>query len=190
MTVKTTIKAIVVALCGACALTLTSCDTKKTSPKNYLKLSTNKVEVVLNSEATVEIKSGTAPFTVSSSDAKAVSATVKEKLITIKGLKVGDATVTVSDKNKSSSKIMVTVTKEAMGLNFDTKAIKIAVNKKATVTVSNGEMPYMVMVKDTNVASATVEKNKVTFTGLKKGSTTATVKDKNNKTGEITITVE
>lgn len=67
------------------------------------------VEVTASKTVDVAIKTGTAPFSAASKDAKIASASVKDKTVTIKGEKAGTTTVTITDKNKKTATITVTV---------------------------------------------------------------------------------
>lgn len=46
-----------------------------------------------------------------SKDDKIATATVKDAKLTIKGVKVGSTTITITDKNKKTATVVVTVTK-------------------------------------------------------------------------------
>lgn len=95
----------------AMALTFSSCE-KDDEDKTPLKLSTDKVEVVVGETKSVTVSNGTTPYVATPSDTKIVTTTVDKSTISLKGVAKGTATVTVTDKNKKSGKITVTV-KEA-----------------------------------------------------------------------------
>jgi len=84
----------------------------------------------------------------------------------------------VTDKNKQSGTIKVTVTEP---LTVDKTSAEVAVGKTVDITVSKGTAPYTATMKDTKVATASVKDSKVTITGVKAGSTTLTITDKNKK---------
>lgn len=67
------------------------------------------VSVGIGNEAEINIKSGKAPYTVSVTDTKIATATVKDAKVTIKGVKAGTTTVSVLDANKLAGTITVTV---------------------------------------------------------------------------------
>ncbi len=58
---------------------------------------------------TVTVSSGTAPYTAVVKDTKIATATVKDNKIAVKGVKAGTTTVTVTDKNKLTGTISVTI---------------------------------------------------------------------------------
>ena len=91
------------------AVTMGSCD-KNDDPKvPDLKCTPSKVEVAPGKTATVTVSGGTAPFTVTSSDSKIATVTIKDRKIIIKGVKAGSTSVTVTDKDKKAGTISVTV---------------------------------------------------------------------------------
>ena len=59
----------------------------------------------------VNISGGTTPYTAASKDDKIATTTVKDAKLTIKGVKVGSTTITITDKNKKTATVVVTVTK-------------------------------------------------------------------------------
>lgn len=147
------------------------------------------VEVAKTSDVTVS--GGAAPYTAKSSADKVATATVSKNKITIKGVEAGNATITVTDKDKNSAQIAVTVkAAEAQGLDFDKKSVNVGVEKEEVVTIKGGTAPYTVAPKDEKIATATEKDGKVTVKGVKAGTTTITVTDKDKKTGTISVTVK
>ncbi len=67
------------------------------------------LEINANKEGVINVTSGTAPYTVAVKDKTVASATVKDKAITIKGLKAGKTTVIVTDSKKVTGSFAVTV---------------------------------------------------------------------------------
>lgn len=98
------------AVLSLASLAMTSCD-KDDDIKvpTLLKFNPTNPEVVVGKTATVSIKGGTAPYTANSKDAGIATASAKDATITIKGIKAGKTTITVTDKNKKSGTISVTV---------------------------------------------------------------------------------
>jgi uncharacterized protein YjdB len=163
-------------------------DNKKVD--NILKFKPDKVEVLIGKSDTVTVNGGTAPYTVVSSDSKIASAKVDRSTITITGVKDGSATVMVTDKDKNSGKITVTV-KAASGLDFDKKSVTVNVGKEDVVTIKGGTAPYTAESKDSKIATASVKEGKVTIKGVKAGTTTITVADKDKKnSGSISVTIK
>lgn len=74
-------------------------------------LSFDKSEATLGvgEEATVSILSGTAPYTVKSGDEQIATASVSGLKITIKGIQAGITALTVTDTNKRTGLVFITV---------------------------------------------------------------------------------
>lgn len=164
-------------------LTLASC--KKNTPR--LKCDPYKVEVATGKTTTVSVSGGTAPYTVLSSDIAIASATINQSTVTITGVKKGSAIVTVVDKDKISGQIDVLV-KDM--LDFDNKTVTVDVSKEVVVTIKGGTAPYTATSKDSNIATASVSGGTVTVKGVKAGSTTIEVTDKDKISGTISVTVK
>lgn len=169
------------------ALTFTACSDDDDEPVNTLKLSSTKVEVAPKGTATVTIGSGTAPFSVSSSNDKVATASVKDKAITITGVAEGNAFVKVTDKSNQTGQIIVTV-KEPLAV--DKTLAEVEVGKTVDITVLKGTAPYTATVKDSKIATASVKDSKITVKGVKAGKTTVTITDKNKKSASVEITVK
>ena len=69
-------------------------------------------------------------------------------------------------------------------------SLNIAVGKEDVVNIKTGQAPYTVNVKDNKIATATVKDAKITIKGVKAGTTTVNVLDKNKLAGTITVTVK
>ena len=75
-------------------------------------------------------------------------------------------------------------------LTFDKNKVELAEGNKVTVKVGGGVEPYKVTTGDAKIATATVEKNVMTITAVKKGGTVINVSDKNKKSGIVTVVVK
>lgn len=179
------------------ALTLASCsDDDDDNKGSILKFSPDKVEVVIAKTATVTVSGGASPYTAASSDDKTATVKVDKSTLTITGVKSGTATITVTDKNKITGKITVTV-KEATANELDLSKkdakvdVSVNVGKEDVVTIKGGVSPYTAESKDASIATATVKDDKVTVKGVKAGTTTITVADKDKKnSGTISVTIK
>lgn len=175
-------------VCCVLSLSLVSCDDDD-EPKNALKCNPAKVEVAPQATATVTVSGGVAPYTATSSDAEIVTTSVEDNTVTLTGVKDGNATIIIHDKNQLTGQVAVVV-KAATGLTFDKSTTEVSVGKEAIVNVKSGTAPYTVAVKDASIATATVKDAEITIKGVKAGTTTVTVTDKDKKTGTITVTVK
>lgn len=162
---------------------------------NILKFTPDKVQVAVEKTATVTVSGGTTPYTVASSDDKTATVKIDKSTITVTGVKQGTATITVTDKNKNTGKVTVTVTTAASELDLSkspaTVVASINVGKEDVVTIKGGVSPYTAESKDATIATATVKDDKVTIKGVKAGTTTITVADKDKKnSGTISVTIK
>lgn len=67
------------------------------------------LEINTGSQSTVTVSNGTAPYTVEVADESIATATVKDNEITVTGVKAGTTNITVTDNNKVSGTVSVTV---------------------------------------------------------------------------------
>ncbi|MFV0536427.1 MAG: Ig-like domain-containing protein [Dysgonomonas sp.] len=162
---------------------------------NILKFTPDKIQVAVEKTATVTVSGGTSPYTVASSDDKTATVKIDKSTITVTGVKQGTATITVTDKNKNTGKVTVTVTAAASELDLSkspaTVAASVSVGKEDVVTIKGGVAPYTAESKDAAIATATIKDDKVTIKGVKAGTTTITVADKDKKnSGTISVTIK
>lgn len=99
---------------GKCTIMVT--DSKKlTAAVNItvkaagLTFSKTSIEVAKDKEATITVSDGTAPYTATSKDTKVATVSVKDNTVVVKGVKAGKTTVTVTDKNKKTGTVAITV---------------------------------------------------------------------------------
>lgn len=172
-----------------------SCGDDDDKVNNIFKFSPDKVQVAVEKTATVTVSGGTTPYTVASSDDKTATVKIDKSTITVTGVKQGTATITVTDKNKNTGKVTVTVTAAASELDLSkspaTVAASVSVGKEDVVTIKGGVSPYTAESKDATIATATIKDDKVTIKGIKAGTTTITVADKDKKnSGTISVTIK
>ena len=187
MEMKSVFKTMVMAALCLGTVTLASCSDDNGDKNTGLKFSTTKVNVAPSASANVTIGNGTQPFTVKSTDEKVATAKINKNILTVTGVKEGKASITVTDKNKHFGTISVNV---VTPLAFDKTSVNIAVGKMEDVNIKTGKAPYMVTSKDPKIATATVKDTKISIKGVKAGTTTVNVLDKNKLAGTITVTVK
>ena len=187
MEMKSIFKTMVMAALCLGTVTLASCSDDNGDKNTGLKFSTTKVNVAPSASANVTIGNGTQPFTVKSTDEKVATAKINKNILTVTGVKEGKASITVTDKNKHFGTISVNV---VTPLAFDKTSVNIAVGKMEDVNIKTGKAPYMVTSKDPKIATATVKDTKISIKGVKAGTTTVNVLDKNKLAGTITVTVK
>lgn len=167
-----------------------SCDKNSNKTPDPLTFSVTKAEVEVGKTVEVTVKNGKQPFTVKSSGEKVATVKVEKEKITVTGVAEGTATISVVDKDQATGSFTVTVKAAAERLEFDKAGVTVGVEKEETVTVKSGTAPYTVKVTDDAVATASVSEAAITVKGVKAGTATVTVTDKDGKTGEVAIKVE
>lgn len=167
-----------------------SCDKNSNKTPDPLTFSVTKAEVEVGKTVEVTVKNGKQPFIVKSSGEKVATVKVEKEKITVTGVAEGTATISVVDKDQATGSFTVTVKAAAEKLEFDKAGVTVGVEKEEVVTVKSGTAPYTVKVTDAAVATAIVKEAAITVKGVKAGTTTLTVTDKDGKTGEVAIKVE
>lgn len=180
---------VMAALCLG-SFAFVSCDKNDNKTPDPLTFSETKVEVEIEKTAEITVKNGTQPFTVKSSDEKIATVKVEKEKITVTGVAEGTATISVVDKDQANGSFTVTVKAASEKLEFDKAEVTVGVEKEEVVTVKSGVAPYTVKVTDEAVATAAVNEAAITVKGVKAGTTTLTVTDKDGKTGDVAIKVE
>ena len=173
-------------VCAAFAVAFASCsdDDDNTSA---IKFNPSTVSVAVGGTQNVKVAGGDGTYTAKSSDVKTATVTVdKGYTITVKGVKAGKATVLVTDSKKVTGSLSITVVD---GVVVDKAKTSIAVGKEDVVNISGGTTPYTAASKDDKIATTTVKDAKLTIKGVKVGSTTITITDKNKKTATVVVTV-
>ena len=183
---KTIFKTMMMAVCCLGMTMFAACNNDDNDASN-LKFNTSKVYVSPGATIKVTIGNGTQPFTVKSTDEKTATAQVDKNIVTVTGVKDGKASILVTDKNKLSGTIAVTV---LTPISFDKANVDVSVGKEAIVNIQSGKAPYTLKVKDAHIATATIKETKITVKGLKAGKTTITVFDKDKQAGAFSVTVK
>lgn len=186
MKTKTIFKSMMMAVCCLGIATLASCKDDKDDNKG-LKFSVAKVEVAQGASAKVTIGNGTQPYTAKSTNEKLATVKVDKNMMTVTGVAVGKASVVVTDKNKKTGTLSVNV---FAPVSFDKQTITVPAGKEGVVAIKSGKAPFTVNVKDKNIATAMEKDGKITVKGVKAGTTTITVMDKDKASGIFTVTVK
>lgn len=172
-------------VCAVFAVAFASCsdDDDNTSA---IKFSPSTVSVAVGGTQSVKVAGGDGTYTAKSSDDKTATVIVNKATINVTGVKAGKATVLVADSKKVTGSLSVTVVD---GVVVDKNKTSIAVGKEDVITISGGTAPYTATSKDNKIATATIKDAKLTIKGVKAGSTTVTITDKNRKTATVAVTV-
>ncbi|HHT35212.1 MAG: pilus assembly protein N-terminal domain-containing protein [Proteiniphilum sp.] len=86
---------------------LIACD--KDDAETNLTFDKNTITLSVDETDTVKVSGGSTPYTAVESDATVVDATVSSAKIAVKGLKVGNTTIKVTDKNGVNATFAVKV---------------------------------------------------------------------------------
>jgi hypothetical protein len=111
--------------------------------------------------------------------------------ITLSGLVIGSANVTVCDTSGNCGTLYITTsgTSSSGSLYFSTTNPTITVGQVTTVTISGGSGFYVTGNSNSSVASQSINGSTLTISGLTAGSTTFTVCSAANGCGTLYVTV-
>lgn len=164
---------------------------KNDEATNSVIFASSKVELAVGKSDSVKVTVGLTPFTLLAADNTIATAKVSSKLnnyIVVTGVKEGTTLITVTDKDKKTGKLSVTVKKAA--LVFTPIKTELTVGKTGTVKIAGGSTPYTILVGDNTIATATVDKETITVTGVKAGTTSITVTDKDKVTAKFDVVIK
>ena len=153
-----------------------------------LSVSSATVSVVAGTSQQVTITGGTGFYKITSSDEKIATATVSGSTVqkgTIQGVAIGTAIITIEDDTGATATIDVTIS----GLTLDKTSIIVQPAGSVTITVLTGTPPYSVVSSDDTIATALITSDKITITGVAKGSSTITVTDSSSVSAVISVQV-
>ena len=153
-----------------------------------LALSVATVALTKGEKVAVAIVSGNSSYTVSVADTAVAAATVSGTTVTVTGVGVGTTKITVKDADDKTAELSVTV--NAFSLTLERNAVEVNADAAVEVAIRSGNGNYTVQVADNSKATATIVGDKVRIEGKEAGTTKVTVKDSQNKTAEITVTVK
>ena len=153
-----------------------------------LALSVATVALTKGEKVAVAIVSGNSSYTVSVADTAVAAATVSGTTVTVTGVGVGTTKITVKDADDKTAELSVTV--NAFSLTLERNAVEVNADAAVEAAITAGNGNYTLQVADNSKATATIVGDKVRIEGKAAGTTKVTVKDSQNKTAEITVTVK
>ena len=157
---------------------------------NTLQISNNELSLVVGEQGAVEIHSGSGYYSVQSSDANVVTATVSGGTVTVTAVGAGAATITISDI-KTGQVAVVDVKVGYMPIALSSSSLDLSIGDESRVSVTSGSGSYDVQCSDANVATAIMDGSSVVVTAVGGGTATITVTDTNSgQSATITVTVE
>ena len=157
------------------------------SPRN---LTVEKMRVELNAGANtlVAITNGNGGYTAVSEDNNKVTAQIEGNGIRITAKAAGTTKVTVKDSANKQVEIVVVV--RPYNLTVDKTEVEVNVGATAEVAIRSGNGGYSVPMYDNTKVQVAIVGSTVRITGKAAGETSVTIKDSQNKTAEITVTVK
>lgn len=137
------------------------------------KVSPSSLTMVPGQKSTVTVSSVSGSPTLTNSNAKVASAVLSGTKIQVTALAAGSANLSVKD-NRGTVTVKVTV-KQAMTVS--PTSLTLAVNQRATLTISNPSGTVSVTNSDTSKVATSLSGNSITVTGKAVGTATVTIKD-------------
>lgn len=140
----------------------------------------------------IEVRGGTAPYGVISSDASVSAALSTEGILFISGNSDGTSTLTVYDESLPVQQVKITVTAKAVPLVSSAgTAVTLRPSQSFPFNVRGGVAPYSVNSSDASIVSASISGSTVTLLGQPKaGTATILITDAVGATLSVTATVQ
>ena len=152
----------------------------------------NNLTLAVGQGSSVTVSGGSGNYSITSnSNPSDVSAILSGNTITLSGLVIGSANVTVCDTSGNCGTLYITTsgTSSSGSLYFSTTNPTITVGQVTTVTISGGSGFYVTGNSNSSVASQSINGSTLTISGLTAGSTTFTVCSAANGCGTLYVTV-
>ncbi len=169
--------------------TFVACHDNEEVEPEEIKLDKTELSLIANGKKdTIKIIEGTGKFTATSADKTIATAEVKDRIIIVTPLKVGETTVKVKNTYKETTFKVVVNTPE---LAVKKDSVTLSFKSKTEVEITGGTAPYTVSSSDKTKATAIIkDDNKVEITAeAEEGTATITVKDAKNAEVKIVVTL-
>lgn len=169
---------------------LSACDEDIPS---YANLTVDTESLTINLDETTEgrfsIIEGNGGYKVTSTNTAVATASVAGNEVIVTGLEYGTATLTLTDWARKSAIVKVIVDQE-QDLVAKTSSTTMFFGELKTLEIYTGNGGYSITSSDESVATAQIsEDGKIEITSISPGTTTLTIKDRRNKTVEISVKV-
>jgi hypothetical protein len=145
------------------------------------------VTIAIGAAPTYSVGGGTGPYTSTSNNARIATTTLQGNNLTITGVAVGSATISVRDS--AGTVVNVNATIGAAPLGITPNSATGIINDRLVATITGGTAPFTVSVGNRLVASASVSGNQLEITLIQVGQTVVTVLDANNQSIPYNLTV-
>lgn len=183
---------------GEADVTVTDAEGKTTTIKvivNYKEFTLGEYEdpIALDIDQTreIEITSANGECALENTNEESVNAKISDdgKKIVLKGVKFGEAEITVTDYSGVSKTIKVTVNSAELALS--TEDVVVYAGENYLIDILSGNGKYEISSDNDGIATAELtEEGKIQINGLSVGSTNITVKDAAELTKTITVQVK
>ncbi len=145
------------------------------------------VTIAIGAAPTYSVGGGTGPYTSTSNNARIATTTLQGNNLTITGVAVGSATISVRDSAGTVVNVNATIGTAPLGITPNSATGII--NDRLVATITGGTAPFTVSVGNRLVASASVSGNQLEITLIQVGQTVVTVLDANNQSIPYNLTV-
>lgn len=156
---------------------------------SVININPSRLTLTPNQSQVIIIDGSTGFYQLSSSDENVAEVEMKNGDITVTGIAVGTATITITDSNAERYTVPVTVQYSSGTLSVDKDDVGLTEGDTEILTISGGTPPYSAVSDDSSIASSTVVSDKLSIEGLKKGDAHITVTDSSSNSVIVSVTV-
>ena len=142
------------------------------------------------SAQTYVVGGGTAPYTVTSSNAGVVSVGLTGNNMTLTGLSAGTANILVRDNTGASITLEVTVQPASVLFTTAAGGVTVAVGTSPVYSVGGGTGPYTASSSNTSVATTSFLGNALTINGTAAGTANVVVRDSAGASTSVEVKVQ
>jgi hypothetical protein len=147
------------------------------------------ITMAIGASGSYTIAGGTAPYSVSSSDAGAVRASVAGNSLSILAASGGTSTVKITDNKGGTISLSVTVGSSTALFVNSPAVLALGVGSTASYQITGGTAPYTVTAGDGRVAIGSVNGATLSVSAAKNGATTLFVFDSAGASKTISVNV-
>lgn len=147
------------------------------------------ITVAAGSSTTFVTAGGTGPYVATSDDTAIATASMAGHILTIGAVKLGNATIRVSDAANASTTISVKVGASSMLYTTAPTSVTILPGASPSYTILGGVAPYVATSSAAAYASVTLDGNVMTITGKVPGEASILVLDSAGSAVTIAVSV-
>ncbi|MFZ6688595.1 beta strand repeat-containing protein [Undibacterium sp. SXout11W] len=157
---------------------------------NLTTTASNAINVAVGVSSVYTVQGGAAPYSVGSSNTSVVTANIVGGQLTVTGVAIGQATITVLDSSTQSTTISVQVGSSSKLFTTAPAALTLGTQTvSSTFTIGGGSQLYSISSSNNSVATASINGNSFIISGMNAGSASVTVTDTAGNTVVISVTV-